>query len=200
MMASTHILSGALIGLIFSWFESGLLLQFVAVGVVGGVLPDLDLLWEHRKTLHRPFQFSILMAASLITWWMAGNLLLLFGAVLFSGLAVHSLSEVLSQGKTMNPDLHESDRGIYNHMTGEWIRPRNVVAVASEQDLLFTYLLALPLLLAEVYVLRIGAILVAVLGTLNFAVNEKLTREILVDYDRYSEFIQKKLGRGPETT
>jgi hypothetical protein len=55
----------------------------IGVSVLAGAAPDMDMLWEHRKTLHRPFQSIMVGFLFFLLYYISGDQILLLGAVGF---------------------------------------------------------------------------------------------------------------------
>ncbi len=104
---------------------------FVLFGLGGGLLPDIDRLeslgFSHRKTLH--YISGYIIAAILLiileyfidlTFWTIGFSCLFFGAWL------HSVMDVFDGFWAEDPN-----KGVYEHITGGWIRALNMVPFAS---------------------------------------------------------------------
>ncbi len=199
MMLSTHLLAGGLVGLLSAVLAPGHLVLLVAAGAIGGLFPDLDLLLEHRKTLHRPFQFTALFLALSGLYLAVQEPLVLVATAAAGGLVSHVAADILSQGKTKDPAHAKSDRVCYDHVHRRWLAPMNLVNVGSGRDLLLTYLFAAPFLLTGELVIRLFGAGAAVFGTAWFLMKDTVTNDLLDGYDRYSEFIQKTIGWGPET-
>lgn len=196
-MVFTHAAISLLIGVVaFSFVPS----PFVIIAVVlAGILPDLDLIFEHRKTFHRPFQCligSVLLSA---VYLFSGNLLFSVGAIAFLSMSCHSVLDLLSNGKTAHPRKERDERGVYNHLEESWINPRRLVTDGSAGDFMILAVSGL----AAIYVSGLtrvkmfAAVLVA--GGFIYAVFMMHFRDpLLGDYDRFSELIQKRIGFGPE--
>lgn len=52
MMISTHVLVGALVGVAVAGLAPGSANVAIITGMVGGLVPDLDMVAAHRKKLH----------------------------------------------------------------------------------------------------------------------------------------------------
>lgn len=197
-MLPTHILAGGVIGLVLSVLALEMQVSMICVGMIASVLPDLDMLLEHRKTLHRPLQFS-LFAIALFGLYLAFNTsLLLLLSVIFASAGLHTVSEILGQGKTMNPDLKKDNRCVYNHLKRVWIKPRRLIKVGSFRDLVLSAIFSIPLLAIGDQLVSIMSILILVAGVIQFLLNDWITKNMLSDYDRFSEAIQERIGYEPE--
>lgn len=129
MMATTHALVGAgLAAAAYPFLPGAVPPSFVvAAGFLGGLAPDLDLVAEHRKTLHFPVYCSVLAAAlaGLAVLTAAPSAVLLAVAVASS--AVHALSDVFGGSPEPEPWNPTLDIAVYDHALGRWHRPRRYV-------------------------------------------------------------------------
>jgi hypothetical protein len=145
MMATTHALVGVLVGLALAPLAPGAGTAVVLAGAVGGVLPDLDAVRAHRRTLHLPILGSAagLLLAGVATLTGGPGLVALAAAVLAAGL--HAASDVLDGGLSLRPWAERPERGVYCHVQGRWWRPRRLIAYdGAPADLGLAALLALP--------------------------------------------------------
>lgn len=197
MMLATHAVLGGFLGLFFLPFGADFVSQAVLVGMLGSVIPDLDMIAEHRKTLHRPFQmfaaFSLFLA---IFIFYPAHHIALISLFVFS-MSLHCFMDVLSNGKTMRPRENPDDRAVYNHISQEWIKPKRLVLEGSLPDILLTIGVGTALIFAlPRYALLFACIISS--GVVYTVLSYKV-RTHYAQYDRYSELIQKKvIGRGPE--
>lgn len=198
MMLSTHILSGGVVGLALSYAAPEIAVPLVVIGMIAGLLPDLDMFAEHRKTFHRPVEFTMMFLGAITVFAAGSDPGVLLVSVFFGSMAVHSVSEILGQGKTKNPDLKKDDRAVYNHVAEEWFEPARKVGVGSAPDLLLTLVLTAPLIATGNPWIVLLSFIAVVEGVLHFLIDDWITKSLLRDYDRYSEAIQYKIGYGPE--
>jgi len=146
MMLPTHALSGMLLALpvaVLAPEQAGVAL---ATGLVGGVLPDLDLYAGHRKTLHYPVGYSLLAGVAALAVVVAPSPATVGAALLFAAAASHSLLDALGGGLELRPWEATDDRAVYDHLRGRWIAPRRWVRYdGAPEDLLLSVGLAVPL-------------------------------------------------------
>ena len=115
-------------------------------GVLGGIVPDVDLFFgQHRRTLHFP-----------VLYWVLGLPALALAAILpvtgtialaafFVSAAIHSGMDAFGAGDELRPWEGTSEKGVYDHLRGKWIRPRRWVRYdGAPEDLLLTTLFAVP--------------------------------------------------------
>jgi hypothetical protein len=127
MMATTHALWGMTVALPVLAVEPELAPVALVAGLVGGVLPDLDLYAGHRKTLHFPVYGSLTAAAAIGVAAFAPSVLTVGIAVALAAAAVHAAADAAGGGLELRPWRGESDRAVYSHYHGRWLRPRRWV-------------------------------------------------------------------------
>ncbi|RDI73096.1 metal-dependent hydrolase [Halopelagius longus] len=152
-MATTHALAGVVLAVVlatlFPETAAGTIPIPVVAAALGGVFPDFDLYVAHRKTLHFPVYFSMLAAPALVIAVLAPTTLTLSVALFFAAAALHSLMDALGGGLELKPWLGTSDRAVYSHYHGRWIRPRRWVRYdGAPEDLAVAVLFAAPTLYA----------------------------------------------------
>jgi hypothetical protein len=99
----------------------------LAAAFVGGVLPDLDVLATHRRTLHYPVISSLLAVATLAVFLVTASPWTLLAGVFLGAAALHSLSDVLGGSAERAPWDPVTEFGVYNHVLRRWHRPRRFV-------------------------------------------------------------------------
>lgn len=150
MMTSTHALVGACLGAAAAIVVPELSTAAVLVGFVGGALPDADLLATHRRTTHFPLLAPALAVPLLVGAVAVGTPMALLVGVFALAFAVHSPMDVLGGGVEPEPWLATSDRGVYDHVGGRWIRPLRWVRYAgAPEDLVVASLVAIPAILVS---------------------------------------------------
>jgi hypothetical protein len=199
MMISTHVLMGANLGLIIGMFEPSLGTAAIAAGVLGSIIPDLDMMAEHHRTLHRPFQFLGVTGALYLIFTATASNLAAFTLFTAAAASLHSFSDILSQGKTKHPEVKKDERAVYNHLGNKWMKPKRIINEASSRDLAATTILAIPLLTLLDGGFAYLTVLAVTFGCAQHFLRDWFTKHYLSDYDRYSEFFQHKIGFGPET-
>ena len=195
-MITTHILVGGCLGLLSTFLSPGHVTTAILAGMVGGMVPDLDIFMEHRKTLHRPIQFTVLSILLLMLVMVQPSELTVVLAFTVSSMLLHSVFDIFSNGKTMRPEIETDDRAVYNHVKSEWIEPRRWVLDASRPDLIITLSAATALLFTSQLVLLTQTVMAT--GVVYFFTKKHVQR-YLTGYARFSEFFQVLVGFGPET-
>lgn len=175
MMTTTHGFVGALLGVSTVAFAPELAPSAVVVGFVAGALPDADLLGTHRRSLHFPV-FAPLVALCFVgmaTLWPTPLAVLL--AVGSLAIAAHCFMDAFGGGVEVRPWEATSERGVYNHTSGRWIRPRRWVRYAgAPEDFVLALVCALPVLALTSGALQLALTIVLVVSGLFTAVRRRL--------------------------
>ena len=198
MMLPTHIVMGGFIGLVLSLIDPSKASLYIYIGMFAGIIPDFDIFLEHRKTLHRPLEYLMVFTALVFSYALFQLNSVLALAALFGSMSIHCIFELFGQGKTMNPDLKTDDRGVYNHLAQNWLKPKRIVKVGSMKDLLILTVFSIPLMFYASTSIIIVTISTLASGVLMVLLNDWLTKNLLSDYDRFSEVLQEYIGYGPE--
>jgi len=99
----------------------------IAAAVVGGVLPDLDVLARHRRTLHYPVILPVLACCSLALFFVFGGPTMLLVGIFAGAAGFHALVDVLGGSAERAPWDPATEFGVYNHVVRRWHRPRRLV-------------------------------------------------------------------------
>lgn len=127
MMATTHALVGFCLGAVAIGFGLPDSLA-LSSAVLGSVAPDLDLYYGHRQTLHYPVLFPVAAAvAGILSLLLGGSVALLAVGLFLAAGAVHTWLDVLGGGLELRPWEGNSERAVYDHVSGTWIPPRRWV-------------------------------------------------------------------------
>lgn len=139
MMAFTHLLMSLALATLVSPLVSETVAPPVvlAIAVIGGLAPDLDLLARHRRTLHYPVGFPVLALVSLGVFAATGIGAALLFALWFATTTLHVLADLLGGSAERAPWDPVTEFGVYNHVLGRWHQPRRIVQYSgSRGDLL----------------------------------------------------------------
>jgi hypothetical protein len=118
-----------------------------AAGLLGGILPDLDMYVGHRKTLHYPYYYSVTAAVAVPLALAVPSAPTVAPAVFLVAAAVHSVADVFGGGLELRPWEGTSDRAVYDHYNGRWVAPRRWIQYdGSPSDFLCSLALAVLLL------------------------------------------------------
>jgi len=101
----------------------------VIAGTFGGIFPDIDryerIGLEHRKTLHYPIGYLLLAFIAASAGGLSRSMWLSYASYFFMGAWIHSLMDIFD-GYWRDPE-----KGVYEHITGRWIKPRGWIPYAS---------------------------------------------------------------------
>ncbi|QLK26355.1 metal-dependent hydrolase [Natrinema zhouii] len=169
MMLPTHALIGLALALPVSVIAPEFADIALTAGLLGGILPDLDMYVGHRKTLHYPVYYSALALVAAPVAVLVPTAAMVAATFLLLGAAVHSVMDVFGGGLELRPWEATSSRAVYDHHRGRWLAPRRWIRYdGAPEDLLLSAVIAVPLLLALDGVLRAivaAAVVVAVVYT-----------------------------------
>ncbi|ELY27144.1 membrane-bound metal-dependent hydrolase [Natrialba magadii ATCC 43099] len=148
-MATTHALWGMALALpVIAAAPEYALAAFVA-GLVGGLAPDLDLYTGHRKTLHYPVYASLAAVPAIVLAVVFPSTATVALAVGLGAAALHAGSDVLGGGLELRPWEGTSERAVYSHYHGQWLRPRRLVRYdGAPEDLALAGVAAVPIAVA----------------------------------------------------
>ncbi len=164
MMATTHALAGLVVGAAVAALAPDLAVPALLSGAAGGLAPDLDLYADHRRHLHFPvYAWTVAVPAAAVAALAPGPLTVGV-AVFLASWALHSSSDVLGGGLELRPWQATSDRGVYDHSRGRWLRPRRVIRYdGAPEDFLLGGVLGLAALAvappSRVLVVLVGGLL-----------------------------------------
>lgn len=139
----------------------------LAGGLVGGVLPDMDLYAGHRRTLHYPSGYLLATIPATAGAFLLGTPLLIALAFLLAAAALHCQMDRYGGGLELRPWEGRSERAVYDHVRGRWRRPRRWVRYdGAPEDVLLAVTLGVPLLLVvdEPFTALVGVALLAGAG------------------------------------
>lgn len=194
-MVFTHVLVGVLLGAIAASAAPGVTAVAVAAGALGGLFPDLDMLFVHRRTLHFPVLFPLLAVAAVAVAALVPGPGTVFASVFLLAAGAHSLMDILGGGKEMRPWRETDDRAVFDHVSGRWFAPRRLVYDGSTPDLAMAVVaggLAVYALPGGYTPPIVALVVVAAIYTL---LRRWITRAISEEFDTFSEYIQYRLRR-----
>jgi membrane protein implicated in regulation of membrane protease activity len=191
-MVFTHVLIGLLFGAVVSTALPEFTAVAIAGGILGGLFPDLDMMWVHRRTLHYPVVAAVAAAVLTPLALLFPSAPLAFLCAFAAAMAAHCLMDVLGGGKEMRPWRETDDRAVYNHVSDEWVRPLRVMYAGSRRDLSVSLLAALgALLLLPGGYWPVVAVLIAS-AVVYTVIRRWITRRISEEYPTFSSYIQQK--------
>lgn len=146
MMLPTHALVGLALATPLALYAPELAPAALFGALIGGILPDLDLYWGHRKTLHFPTLYPITTVPVAIAAYAWTSPATVAAAFVLVAAAAHCRMDVLGGGLELRPWEGTSDRAVYDHVRGGWRPPRRLVAYdGSPGDLALSAGLGIPL-------------------------------------------------------
>jgi len=147
-------------------------------GGIGGVFPDFDLAFIHRRTFHFPVYYSVLasgLALISVVWMSLWTLSL---TLIVAAAAAHSISDVFGGSAEPKPWERNCDHAVYNHFHGRWEPARRIIRYdGAVEDLALATLLAVP-----VYVAASEPLQSIVVGLFGISVVYTLFRKPLGDF------------------
>lgn len=184
MMLPTHVIFALSLSSVLLLFSPDSSLIIFSLAFVGGVVPDIDLLFgEHRRTLHYPvYSFfgligSFLAAIVLFNVYTVGLLSLMIG------LTSHGLGDIAGSGLEHKPWKRTTNKGIYNHYVDEWISPKYIVGYdGSLRDLSLLVVLSVFVYLQYSIVMYVEYIII---GLLVIGISYTIVRKYLPDLEIY---------------
>lgn len=176
-MATTHLLAGLLIALPVVAAYPSLAIPALVGAIIGSVLPDLDLYYGHRRTLHFPTYgplAALVTGAAAIVWPGPVTVGVAMAAI---GMALHARMDRYGGGLELRPWEGTSDRAVYDHWRGRWHRPRRFVRYdGAPEDVALASVMAVPALL-----LLEGVVWYGVVAVLAISILYALIRKPIVD-------------------
>ncbi|MFC7176348.1 metal-dependent hydrolase [Halosegnis marinus] len=147
MMATTHALAGMALAAPVALVAPELAPVAVAAGAAGGVVPDLDLYGDHRRTLHFPVYYPLAAALAAALASVAPGTATVAAAVALAAAGLHSGMDALGGGLELRPWEGTSERAVFDHYRGRWLAPRRWVPYdGAPEDLALAAVLGVPTL------------------------------------------------------
>jgi len=146
MMAPTHVLAGVATASALAATAPEYATLGALAAAAGGVAPDLDALaGTHRRTLHFPIYGSVAAVAALAVAAPSPAPVTVALACFLGGTALHAAMDALEGGREIRPWDRTTDRAVYSHFHGRWLRARRLIRYdGAPEDLLLAALLAVP--------------------------------------------------------
>jgi hypothetical protein len=145
MMATTHAFLGMAMACLLVPFAPELAPAAAVGGAAGGILPDLDLVATHRRTLHFPALYWIPATGGALVAVLAPGPVTVGVVFLLLSAAVHSVTDAFGGGLELRPWRGTGERAVYLHPRRAWVRPRRWVRYdGAPEDLALGVVLALP--------------------------------------------------------
>lgn len=145
MMATTHGYAGLAIAaaVAVQWPEFAV--AAAVGGILGGLLPDLDVVATHRRTFHFPAYYSLLSVPAVIGAVLWPSAMTTGMAVGMVAASVHALSDVLGGSADARPWATTIDRAVYLHPSDRWLTAREWIRYdGAPEDFFLGTALAVP--------------------------------------------------------
>lgn len=176
MMATTHVFAGLAAVAPVAYLVPEFAVPLAVGAILGGLAPDFDLVLDHRRSFHYPVAGAV---PALLTVGLAVLVPAPLSAAIAAGTVaawLHAVSDALGGGPEMDPWANPSDRAVYDHVHGRWLRPRRWIRYdGAPEDAALAVALAVPAL-----VVYDGWLTIVVLGAVALSLVYALLRRRLV--------------------
>ena len=184
-MLPTHLVVGLAVAVpvTFAYPEFG---AAILVGaLIGSVLPDLDMYSGHRRSLHFPTVYPLAMVPAVLLGALAPSMMTVTIAFLLVGATIHSRMDLLGGSLELRPWEATSDRGVYDHVQGQWRAPKRWIRYdGSPEDLALCLVVGVPLAIILTGAIQWVVIAGLVIGTVYTILRRRLaeTAVLLVGF------------------
>mgnify|MGYP006265906321 CR=1 FL=1 len=194
MMLPTHIIVGMFLSLSVLYIEPNYINSVILVSIFGSLIPDLDMYYGHRKTLHYPVFCSIATLLSFCILIFITNIYSISLFFFFMTLSIHPLLDILSSGLEIRPWENTSKKAVYNHYSKQWIAPLHIIPYdGSKEDLSVLLILSIPLMVylgQPFYSLIIVLNIIGILYTLSRKILPEFIKPVIkIVPDNYRKYI-----------
>lgn len=167
MMLTTHLLTGILIAIPVVILHPTLGLPVLTGAVLGSLIPDLDLYFGHRRTLHYPTLAIITSIPLLLLAAITVHPIIITAAVTVLAMGIHARMDLYGGGLELRPWNNNSDKAVYDHINGQWKTPKRLIRYdGSPEDVGLALILSIPPLLlfdGILWYIVITAVIISVL-------------------------------------
>ncbi len=147
-MATTHVFAGLAVVAPIAAVVPEFALPLAIGAILGGLAPDFDLVFAHRRTLHFPVAGVALAGPAVIAAVVVPSSATAALAAFAVAAWLHAASDALGGGPEMDPWNDRSERAVYDHVRSRWIRPRRWIRYdGAPEDAALAVALAVPALL-----------------------------------------------------
>lgn len=177
MMATTHAFAGLAVVAPLAYAAPEFASPLAVGAGLGGLAPDADLPFDHRRTLHFPV-LGVLSAALGAGLALAAPSSATVALAAFLVAAwLHAATDVLGGGLEIDPWTNPTQRAVYDHRRGTWLRPRRWIRYdGAPEDAALAVVLAAPALAVFEGALA-TAVLVGVVVSLVYALLRRRVAE-----------------------
>lgn len=197
MNFSTHVLVGGVVGFVSSYFTGLEPVLLVLVGMIGGLVPELDFLYgEHRKALHFPFLYFLISVPILAAVFFEPVVILLAVALLSAG--THSFMDIFAGAELRSWNRDEwRDGAVYDHMRKVWISPRRIAYGGSRNDNLIALVSTVLLfIVVEQFFLKILAASLMGISVLYSIGIRWFSDRYVGEFDTLNQYVRWRLRKG----
>ncbi|QLG49288.1 metal-dependent hydrolase [Natrinema halophilum] len=147
MMATTHVFAGLAAVAPIAYVAPEFAVALAVGAIAGGLVPDFDLVFTHRRTLHFPVAgVAVALPAVVLATVVPTSPSLAFAAFAVAAW-LHAASDVIGGGPEMDPWNDRTERAVYDHVRGRWLFPRRWVRYdGAPEDAVVAVALAVPTL------------------------------------------------------
>lgn len=151
MMVVTHVAIGLAVTLPLTLLAPWAAGPVAAGALVGGAVPDADLLvGTHRRTLHFPALGPLAATPALALAVVTPTPATVGLAAALVAAGVHAATDVLGAGEELRPWERTNTNAVYCHLCRRWLRARYVIRYdGSPEDLLLAVAAAIPALIVH---------------------------------------------------
>lgn len=177
-MATTHLMAGLLLAIPLAVAFPSLATPILIGAVIGSILPDLDLYYGHRQTLHYPNLGLLAVIPAIAVAVVYPHPFVVALAFVVVTAVLHARMDIYGGGLELRPWAGDSQRAVYDHLNDRWIAPRRFVRYdGAPEDVAFAAVLAVPAL-----VVLDGLLWWLVVAAVGISLLYGLVRKPLVDF------------------
>jgi hypothetical protein len=146
MMLPTHAVAGLAIAAPLLVVAPEHATVALAGGVLGSVLPDLDMYAGHRRSLHYPTGYALAAVIAVAAGAILPTPETIAVVFLLAGAALHCRMDRYGGGLELRPWEGTSERAVYDHARGSWRAPKRWIRYdGAPEDVLLMLALGVPL-------------------------------------------------------
>ncbi|THE65201.1 metal-dependent hydrolase [Salinadaptatus halalkaliphilus] len=147
MMATTHVFAALAVVVPVAVTAPTLATPLAVGAILGGLAPDIDLVLEHRRSFHFPVVGLAIVVPAVGLAIVAPSSLTAAVAAVAVAAWLHAASDAIGGGPEMDPWNDRSERAVYDHARGVWIRPRRWIRYdGAPEDAALAVALSIPTL------------------------------------------------------
>jgi len=166
MMATTHAFVGAGLAALWLVVAPAVAPAAMLAGFLGGLAPDLDVLFVHRRSLHFPVHAPPIAALAVLVAVVVPTTATIAAAAFAVAFAVHPITDLFGGSVELRPWQRTTDRAVYDHYHDRWLDARRWVRYdGAPEDLVLASVASLPMFLVarnHLVGVGVGALLVSV--------------------------------------